>query len=102
MQGRSPSKEQRSQFRWNLISTLASLSRMMEPAAIELLLQQSLPGASIVVEDLTGGRDHFRVVVKAEQFKGLSRINQHRLIYEALGDAMNGPIHALQIQTEIL
>ena len=74
----------------------------MDPENIREMIARSLPGADVQVEDLTGGRDHFRVTVKAAQFRGCSRIEQHRMIYGALGDAMAGPIHALQIQTETL
>ena len=64
-------------------------------------IETSLPGASAVVEDWTGGGDHFRAVVVAPQFAGLSRIAQHRLVYDVFGAEIGGPIHALALTTKI-
>jgi stress-induced morphogen len=71
------------------------------PTAAELKtrIESALPGASAAVEDLTGGGDHFRAEVVSERFKGLSRIEQHQLVYEVFGDEVGGPIHALSIKT---
>jgi stress-induced morphogen len=62
-------------------------------------LEQALPGARVAVEDLTGGGDHFRAEVVSDRFAGLSRIQQHKLIYDVFGDEVGGPIHALSIKT---
>lgn len=51
------------------------------------------------MEDLTGGGDHFRAEVVYDRFEGLSRIEQHRLVYEVFGDEVGGEIHALSIKT---
>ncbi len=75
---------------------------MFDPFEIERLIKVALPDAEISVSDLTGGGDHFAVDVKSSQFKNRSLIEQHRMIYKALGDALNGPIHALQINTHTL
>jgi len=73
------------------------------PTAEELKtrIESALPGASAAVEDLTGGGDHFRAEVVSERFEGLSRIEQHQLVYEVFGDEVGGPIHALSIKTSI-
>jgi stress-induced morphogen len=60
---------------------------------------QALPGAEVEVEDLTGGGDHFRAEVVSDQFDGLSRIEQHKLVYDVFGDEIGGPIHALSLRT---
>ncbi len=72
------------------------------PTADELKrrIEAAIPGARADVEDLTGGGDHFRAVVRANAFVGLSRIQQHRLVYEVFGAEVGGPIHALSIQTQ--
>jgi stress-induced morphogen len=72
------------------------------PSADELKqrIETALPGAQAEVEDLTGGGDHFRTTVVAEAFAGLSRLEQHRLVYDIFGDEVGGPIHALSIKTE--
>ena len=71
------------------------------PSAEELKqrIEQALPGSRAQVEDLTGGGDHFRAEVVSDRFTGLSRIQQHRLIYDVFGDEVGGPIHALSIKT---
>ena len=71
------------------------------PSAEELKqrIEQTLPGSRAEVEDLTGGGDHFRAEVVSEQFTGLSRIEQHQLVYGVFGDEVGGPIHALSIKT---
>jgi stress-induced morphogen len=62
-------------------------------------IETALPGAVATVEDLTGGGDHFRAEVVSERFAGLSRIDQHKLVYEVFGDEVGGEIHALSIKT---
>jgi stress-induced morphogen len=64
-------------------------------------IERALPGARVAVEDLTGGGDHFRAEVVSDRFAGLSRIQQHKLIYDVFGDEVGGPIHALSIKTSI-
>ena len=62
-------------------------------------IEQALPGSTASVEDLTGGGDHFRAEVVSDRFEGLSRIEQHQLVYSVFGDEVGGPIHALSIKT---
>ena len=62
-------------------------------------IEQALPGSRAEVEDLTGGGDHFRAEVVSDQFAGLSRIEQHQLVYGVFGDEVGGAIHALSIKT---
>jgi stress-induced morphogen len=71
------------------------------PSAEELKqrIESTLPGARAEVEDLTGGGDHFRAEVVSEQFSGLSRIEQHQLVYGVFGEEVGGAIHALSIKT---
>ena len=71
------------------------------PTANELKerLERALPGARVAVEDLTGGGDHFRAEIVSDRFDGLSRIEQHRMVYDVFGDEVGGPIHALSIKT---
>ena len=62
-------------------------------------IEDAIPGADVAVQDLTGGGDHFRAEVVSERFSGLSRIEQHKLVYEVFGAEVGGPIHALSIKT---
>jgi stress-induced morphogen len=71
----------------------------MNAAEIERLIKQGLPGAEVSIEDLAGDGDHFRAVIVAEGFRGKSRIQQHQMVYAALGGRMGGELHALALST---
>jgi stress-induced morphogen len=73
---------------------------MPEAAEIKRRIEEAIPGAQAEVEDYTGGGDHFRATITAAAFAGLSRIQQHRMIYEVFGAEIGGPIHALSLQTQ--
>lgn len=62
-------------------------------------IEDALPGARATVTDLTGGGDHLRAEVVYDGFAGLSRIQQHKLVYDVFGDEIGGPIHALSLKT---
>ena len=62
-------------------------------------IEGAIPGSTAAVEDLTGTGDHFRAEVVSDRFAGLSRIEQHQLVYGIFGDEVGGPIHALSIKT---
>ena len=62
-------------------------------------IEDAIPGARADVVDLTGGGDHFRAVVSAPEFAGLSLIEQHRRVYAVFGPEIGGPIHALSLET---
>jgi stress-induced morphogen len=64
-------------------------------------IEDALPGAEVSVEDLTGGGDHFRAEIVSDRFAGLSRIQQHKLVYDVFGTDIGGAIHALSIKTSI-
>ena len=71
------------------------------PTADELKrrIEESIPDARAEVVDLTGGGDHFQATVSAPSFDGMSRIEQHRRIYDVFGAEVGGAIHALSIKT---
>jgi stress-induced morphogen len=66
------------------------------------LLERSFPDAAeLDVVDRTGGGDHFQVVVTAPSLSGLSLVEQHRRVYDALADPLaDGTIHELRIKTK--
>jgi stress-induced morphogen len=68
---------------------------------LRTLLLEAFPGAEeLDVADRTGGGDHFHVTVRASRFNGLSLVDQHRLVYEALASPLaDGTIHELRITT---
>ena len=64
------------------------------------LLEAAFPGDQVSVEDRTGGGDHFQVTVVSPRFDGLSLVEQHRLVYDALATPLaDGTIHELRIKT---
>ena len=73
----------------------------MSTARFETMLRAAFPDATeLVVEDRTGGGDHFQVAVTSPRFNGLSLLDQHRLVNEALADPLaDGTIHELRIRT---
>jgi stress-induced morphogen len=72
------------------------------PRMLEELLRKAFPDATeLEVVDRTGGGDHFQVTVASPRFEGLSLVEQHRLVYDALaGPLANGTIHELRIKTK--
>jgi stress-induced morphogen len=70
-------------------------------APIEELLRRAFPEArEVAVKDRTGDGDHFQITVVSPRFNGLSLLDQHRLIYDALAAPMaDGTIHELRIST---
>jgi stress-induced morphogen len=81
----------------DLVDTL--IAEMPSPDELKERIEAALPGAEVDVEDLTGGGDHFRAEIVSERFDGLSRIQQHKLVYDVFGNEVGGPIHALSIKT---
>lgn len=71
----------------------------MAPEGVRRLLLAALPDAEIELVDLTGTEDHYDARVVSQAFEGKTLIEQHQLVYRALGDAMHGPIHALALKT---
>ena len=61
----------------------------------------ALPGAIVEMRDLAGDNDHWAATVTAPQFAGKSRVQQHKMVYAALGDKMGGELHALQVTTVV-
>ena len=62
-------------------------------------LLAAFPDARVEVTDLTGTLDHFQAVVETRAFAGRSRVEQHQMVYAALGELMRGDIHALALTT---
>jgi stress-induced morphogen len=69
---------------------------------LRTLLEQAFPDAGeLEVQDRTGTGDHFQVTVASARFDGLSLIDQHRLVNDALaGPLSDGSIHELRIRTK--
>ncbi len=71
----------------------------MSAGEIERLIKESLPDAVVRIEDLAGDGDHYRAHIVSEAFRGKSRLQQHQIVYQALGERMGGELHALALTT---
>lgn len=71
----------------------------MAAGEIEAMILAALPSARVEITDLRGDGDHYAARVVAEEFRGKSRVQQQRMVYDALGGRMGGVLHALQLST---
>ena len=67
---------------------------------IKKLIIASIPDATIEIKDLMGDNNHYSAIIKSKMFNGLSRIEQHKLVYKSLKGKMGNELHALSITTE--
>ena len=75
----------------------------MPMAADEIaeMIRAAIPDAEVEITDLAGDGDHYAARVTSASFAGLSRVKQHKSVYDALGGRMGGVLHALQLTTVI-
>lgn len=71
----------------------------MDPEQLKSLIETGIPDAAVVVRDLTGTRDHFGVQVVSRAFAGKSLVEQHQMVYRAVGNQLTNAVHALQVHT---
>ena len=71
----------------------------MNADKVRELIQNGIAGSVAEVIDTTGTNDHFSAVVISDSFEGLSLIEQHQMVYKAVGSYMTNEIHALEIKT---
>ena len=71
----------------------------MAASEIEQLIKAKLPDAAIEITDLAGDGDHYAASVTSSAFAGKSRVQQHQMVYDALGGRMGGVLHALKLTT---
>lgn len=71
----------------------------MNAGDIERLIKQALPDAKVTIRDLAGDGDHYAAEVVSAAFKGKTRVQQHKMVYDALQGRMGGELHALALQT---
>jgi stress-induced morphogen len=73
----------------------------MNAGEIEALIKAALPDATVTIRDLAGDGDHYAAEVVSASFKGKTRVQQHKLVYDALRGNMGGALHALALQTSV-
>lgn len=72
---------------------------MFEASEIQRLIETGIPGATAVVIDDAGDKEHFTAEVSAPSFEGASLVKQHQAVYRTLGAFMGREIHALALKT---
>ncbi len=73
---------------------------MLETEVLEQRIREGLGEVShLVITDLTGTKDHWEALVVSAAFAGKTPIEQHQMVYAALGELMAGPVHALALKT---
>ena len=72
----------------------------MAAADIEWLIKERFPDARVSIDDLAGDGDHYAATVVSEAFRGKSRVEQHKMVYDALKGQMGGALHALALKTK--
>ncbi len=72
----------------------------IEQKKLENLIADKFPDSKILVEDLAGDNNHYSVTIESSKFNGLSRIQQHQLVYQSLDGLMDAELHAMQLKTK--
>ena len=73
----------------------------MSGPQIQEMITAAIPGAVVEMTDLAGDGDHWAAKVTAPEFAGKNRVQQHKMVYDALGGRMGGVLHALQLSTAV-
>ncbi len=66
---------------------------------IKSTIENKFPDSQIELIDLAGDGDHYELRITSAKFNGLSRVAQHKLVYDSLGDMVGGQLHALALKT---
>ena len=72
----------------------------MNKEEIISLIKNSLPDASVTIEDLRGDGDHYSATVISKSFIGKNKIEQHKIVYNSLEGKMGNELHALMLKTK--
>ncbi|MDC1096399.1 BolA/IbaG family iron-sulfur metabolism protein [Pelagibacteraceae bacterium] len=67
---------------------------------IKEMIISAIPDATVEIKDLMGDNNHYSAVIKSSIFIGLSKIEQHKLVYKSLKGKMGNELHALSITTK--
>ena len=67
---------------------------------LEKYIKNSIPDSTIIIEDLRGDGDHYSATVISKSFKGKTKIEQHKMVYDSLEGKMGNELHALMLKTK--
>jgi stress-induced morphogen len=73
----------------------------MDAQEIERLIKERFPEAEVTIQDLAGDGDHYAAHVVAKEFAGKTRVQQHKMVYDALQGQVGGQLHALALTTAV-
>ena len=71
----------------------------MDLKEIEKLIKEALPDAFVEIQDLAGDGNHYSATISSSKFNGISKIEQHKIVYKALKGKMGNELHALALNT---
>ena len=71
----------------------------MSEQEIKNFIEEALPDSKVTIEDLKGDGDHYSATVISKSFFGKSRVEQHKMVYDALKGKMGNELHALKLKT---
>ena len=73
----------------------------MNERDIEAMIKAGIPDAVVTIRDLAGDGEHWAAEVVSESFRGKTRVQQHKMVYDALQGTVGGVLHALALQTSM-
>lgn len=73
----------------------------MDATTIETMIREGIPDAVVKIDDLRGDGEHYAAHIISKTFEGMSRVQQHQMVYKALQGKMGGELHALAIHTSV-
>ena len=73
----------------------------MTAGQLEQMIRTAMPDAKVDITDLRGDGDHYAAHVVSKAFVGKTRVQQHQMVYAALGSGMGDTLHALALQTSV-
>ena len=71
----------------------------MSEKEIKLFITNAIPNSTVEIEDLKGDGDHYSATVKSKSFIGKTRVEQHKMVYDAFKGKMGSELHALKLKT---
>ena len=71
----------------------------MSEKEIKQFIINSIPNCTVEIEDLKGDGDHYSATVKSKSFNGKTRVEQHKMVYDAFKGKMGSELHALKLKT---
>ena len=83
-----------------MVERIYGIIMAMNLEEIKKLIKESLPDATVEIQDLAGDGNHYSATVISSQFSGKSKIEQHKMVYNSLKGKMGNELHALEIKTK--